>query len=235
MKMRRISPQGRARERDSLPTVEAVAAAIGLAAARWPNQCHKVACLMLKARLVAGVERYGHYYGPVAPGHPRHGQPFQRHGWIETPNRQVIDPTRWAFERVDPYIYCGSDADYDPGGQRLAAHLMRSYPAGPLDPALLSANLTEEQRACRQRIIQLELDGPARDHLASLTGGQVADFNLDQVHWLGNLPLALLGDHAAAIFGALSRAGHVAMIPVDNWRIALDRPLAAHRSDTEET
>jgi hypothetical protein len=222
------------RELASIPTVRQVEAAIKIKASRWPGRCHEIACKMLEAGLVQGVERYGHYYGPVALKHPRCGLPFQRHGWIETPRRLVVDPTRWAFRMVKPYIYYGPTLDYDAGGQRILMDFARPYPAGPKDeastwPSLLdSPNLTDEQRAERRKIIQLDIPGPARDHLAKLTGGQVADFTFEQVFWMAHVPLALWGEHAGVIYEALAKAGHRAMIPFDNWRMAMEKPMAAN-------
>jgi hypothetical protein len=212
-----------------LPTIAAVEAAIGLAAADWRDRCHEVACKILRRRLVYGEERYGHYYGPVAPAHRRHGLPFQRHGWIEAPDGRVIDPTRWVFEAVEPYLYHGPGDDYDPGGQRLAAGRIQPYPAGPHDAATESPRLTEAQREARRRVFQLDLAGPARAHLIALAGGQDGDYSFEQVFWLANLPLSWWGEHAAAAYESLTRAGQRAMIPIDHLRLATGRPLASHR------
>jgi hypothetical protein len=215
----------------SLPTVADVETAIGLPAALWVDRCHEVSCAMLAASLVVGVERYGHYYGRVSRRYPRYGQPFQRHGWIEQPDGRVVDPTRWVFEKVKPYIYCGSGKDYDAGGQRMRMGLMQPYPAGPRDESSDSPHLTERQREVRREVFQLNVDDTARAHLAELTGGQTSDFNLDQVFWIANLSLHLLGKHAPAIYQALVEIDQRVAIPTDNWRMAMDRPMAAHRPD----
>jgi hypothetical protein len=209
-----------------VPTVEAVEQGIGMKAKKWAGRCHEVACKVLKARLAYGTERYGHYYGPVATGYSRHGLPFQRHGWIEALDGTVIDPTRWVFEGVEPYIYHGPADDYDAGGERVAAGMLRPYPKAP-DPA---ADLSEAQREMLRRPIPLDLPaGPARERLAELTDGQVADFTLDQVFWMANLPVSSWRGHARAIYEAIAEAGQKALIPYDNWRMAMDEPMAAHR------
>lgn len=214
-----------------MPTVRTVEDAIGLKATHWAHRCHEIACKMLRARLVFGEERYGHYYGPVSPQHPSHRRPFQRHGWIEAPDGSVIDPTRWVFEGVRPYIYHGPAGDeYDAGGQQLSAGKVLPYPAGPHDPATDSVNLTDAQRLARAQIVQLEVKGAAQEHLARLTGGQKTDFSTDQVFWLANLPLSSLGEHAQALYEAIVDAAphYQGFIPIDNWRLAMDQPFAAN-------
>jgi hypothetical protein len=228
----RAGTQGKIRAKDAgivLPTVAAVEAAIGIPAPEWAGRCHEIARAMLAAKLVAGVDRYGHYYGVVAPAHPYAGMPVHQHGWIETPGGLVVDPTRWAFELVEPYIYCGPGDEYDPGGQRWAASLISPYPAGPHDEAAESPDLTPEQRARVRAIVQLDVRGTARDRLAKLTGGQTADFTIEQVFWLANLPVSWWGRDAPAIYEALAAAGHKATIPVDYWSMAMDQPMASHR------
>jgi hypothetical protein len=209
-----------------VPTVAAVERGVGMKAKKWAGRCHEIACKVLKAHLAYGTERYGHYYGPVSPTYSRYGLPFQRHGWIEAPDGSVIDPTRWVFEMVEPYIYHGPADDYDAGGERMAMGMLRPYPKSPDD----TLGLTADQRATLARPIALELPpGPARDRLAELTGGQVADFNLAQVAWLANLPVSSWRGHARAIYEAIAEAGQKAMVPYDSWRMAMDEPMAAHR------
>ncbi len=212
-----------------IPTVEIVEKVLGMEASRWKDKCHQIACAMLDAGLVTGVERYGHYYGPVAAGYGRRALPFQRHGWIEAPDGQVIDPTRWVFEMVDPYIYHGPGDDYDAGKQRLIASRVGPYP-GLHDPATESKNLTAAQREANRKVIKLAVSGPAKEQLVELTGGQVSDFSINQVYWLAHLPVSWLGEHAPAIYGAIARAGYKAMIPYDAWRMVMEQPLASNLS-----
>jgi hypothetical protein len=195
-----------------VPALAVIEKAVGMKARAWRNRCHEVACAMLEKKLVVGVERYGHYYGPVARRHPQYDRPFQRHGWIETPRGLVIDPTRWAFELVAPYVYHGPGDDYDAGGQRARASRLGPYPPRSPDAEFIS----------------FDVDGAALLRLRELTGGQDADFSLDQIFWLANLPLERWGRHAAAIYAALAQAGHKAAIPIDLWRMAMDRPVASH-------
>ena len=210
-----------------LPTVKMVEKVLGMEASKWKDKCHQIACAMLDAGLVAGVERYGHYYGPVSPGYSRRALPFQRHGWIETPDGQVIDPTRWVFEMVEPYIYHGPGDDYDAAKQRMRAEQVGPYP-GPHDPASESKNLTASQREAQRKTVQLNMNSQARTHLGELTGGHVASFSVNQVYWLAHLPLAWLGEHAPAIYGAIAKAGYKAMIPFDAWRMVMEKPMASH-------
>lgn len=38
---------------------------------------------------------------------------FCRHGWVELEDGCVLDPTRWVFEHVEPYIYVGDPSDFE--------------------------------------------------------------------------------------------------------------------------
>jgi hypothetical protein len=212
------------------PTVAAVVAALGEPAADWKGRCHEVACRLLELKLVSGVERYGHYYGPVRAGYFTPGRPFYRHGWIEAAPGVVVDPTRWVFEARRPYIHVGPDDDYDPGGNRLAASMVGPYPSNRL---LGDANDRFDPRAFEDSeaglVTDLGLDGEALLWVAHLTNGQASAFTFGQLMWLANLPLPWHGPHARAIYEAFERAGQEALIPIDNWRTALGRPMAENR------
>ena len=89
-------------------TVEIVEKAIGIPAQKWVSRCHEIASAILDAGLVKGRAVYGMYLGPVDEGsHFNHKSPMHRHGWIKISRTRVVDPTRWVFEDVPPYIYCG--------------------------------------------------------------------------------------------------------------------------------
>jgi len=61
-----------------------------------------------------GRARHGHWTGDVAYGShfDRRAQlPFIAHGWIQLDDGRVLDPTRWVFENVAPYLYVGEPPD----------------------------------------------------------------------------------------------------------------------------
>lgn len=174
--------------------------------AAWPGNCHAVSCALLSCGLIEGTARYGHYYGPVSPGGPFSATaPFHRHGWIELPGgEEVVDPTRWVFQRAEPYLYLGPyDSSYDPGMQRLKSAMLRPPPG--VSPG--------------EAVVALDLTIPASDHLEAMVG-RGRDLSLGQVFWVANLPLYMLGKHAAEVYAAIGKAGHKALVPCDNWDMA---------------
>jgi hypothetical protein len=177
--------------------------------ARWRGNCHAIACRILDLGLVRGVARYGHYYGPVAPAsYFSPTAPFHRHGWVERPDRSVLDPTRWVFEDAPPYIHVGPrEPDYDPGGQRL-----RTSHVGPVPGRLPGDDA-----------IALDLPPEAAQHLSDMTGYGTA-FSLAQLFWIANLPPHMLGTHARPVYVALRDAGRKALVPIDNWRMVVEDP-----------
>lgn len=107
--------------RPYIPTIDECVRALDWPTEQWRGQCYGVALALVEAKLIDGRAVYGHYYGPISPtSNPfgaRAGTSFPtHHGWIVTPDGQILDPTRWVFEDREPYIYhldpcnCG---DYD--------------------------------------------------------------------------------------------------------------------------
>jgi hypothetical protein len=190
--------------------VHTAAAAIGVPVPAWRGRCHKIACMLVDRKVVAGRPAYGHYYGPVAPSsyfsRSRH-LPFQPHGWIVLPDNQVCDPTRWVFEATAPYLYIGPGDDYDEGGNRLLA-----AQAGPCPPPAGP--------------VAVELRGsPAAPWIVRLADGQVVGgLTVRQAFWLANLPLVTLGHLARPIYELLTETGYRAAIPIDNRLRILDPP-----------
>jgi hypothetical protein len=193
-----------------LPTLAEAEAAVGRPARSWAGRCSEVSDRLLASGLVRGVARYGLYLGPVAPGglfSPT--APWHRHGWIEAPGRLVVDPTRWAFERADPYLYQGPYTDaYDPE----MAHFARiGIPPPP-------------GRRPGDRAVDLDLGPAARAHLRGMTGSGCV-FSRAQLAWLAGLPPPLLGLYAAETYRAMDRAGCGGMIPPDRWWSVAGDPL----------
>lgn len=97
-----------------LPTLAECEKAIGERAQAWVARCYEVSCAIVSAKLVDGVAVYGHWLGDVAPGSHfanRARALFVPHGWILLDDSRVLDPTRWVFENVEPYLYVGEPPD----------------------------------------------------------------------------------------------------------------------------
>jgi hypothetical protein len=99
----------------SWPTLEQCERALGEKAKTWVARCYEISCRIVAAGLVDGTAVYGHWVGDVSPqsyfASRSRSLPFVNHGWIVLNNGRVLDPTRWVFEAVPPYIYVGEPPD----------------------------------------------------------------------------------------------------------------------------
>lgn len=188
-----------------------VAAAIGIPASDWPGQCFGIASVMVEAGLVDGTAVYGHYLGPVAEGSMFYAAScagFVRHGWVQLADGSVIDPTRWVFEDVEPYIFAGSAEHYDEGGNRERSRSRGRAPS--YDPGA-------DVRVVDSKV----MSGPAwtwaEKHLAIDALHQpLGILSVEQLRWLAHTPPADLGQVARPMFEALIRLDMGACIPIDN-------------------
>lgn len=192
-------------------TVEAVAKAIGVPADEWPGNCHSIACDMCAAGLVPGGKpRYGHYHGPIAPGTMFYKREIVRHGWIEAPDGQIVDPTRWVFEGAEPYVFQGWDEDgyYDTGGNQIRYMLMSGRPMPKYDPEARQFDVPNTEAGV---IMKLVLGGHEGDKVS---------FN--QLIYLANLPPNFEEeDIVRDIYRWLQGEGLQALIPMDNRDLIL--------------
>lgn len=191
-------------------TVEMVAQLIGAPPEEWEGQCTWVVSELIKTGKVIGKKRYGHYYGPISPKSifaRSHLTTPCRHGWIELEDGRVLDPTRWVFEAIGPYIYIGPNrCEYDAGGQILKM----SNLAPP--PDYLEGEETVE---APQEFIEAFLVVPGVKE-----GREV--FTLDQVFWLANLPVPNLGEIGRPLYKWLNEHGYKVFIPLDNWQLVME-------------
>lgn len=200
---------------------ELAAKKIGIPLEEWPGNCYGIATAFVKAGLIRNARAvYGHYYGPVHRQSmfwvPYSKAGWCRHGWIFAKSEgSIVDPTRWVFENVAPYIHVGRDSDeYDEGGSRLRAALLRPPPAYD---EMLPKNV-------EPRPITLKMSKAAMDHVRSLFQGLIRKdgvMSQSQTFWLANLPVQMLKPHAASIMKALVKAKLSATIPIDNYRAVL--------------
>ena len=150
---------------------------------RWPGQCFAVATYLVERGVVEGVVVSGHYHGYIDPDSVFGFRPFTQHSWVVV-GEEIVDPTRWVFDGVEPYIYTGSvdDVDYDVGGNRLRKMYMRPPP-----PFVESQKRYElPQTLAMFAKTMLIYDG-------DIICGQ-------QAGWLASLPLDMLGDQAELVY-----------------------------------
>jgi len=212
-------------------TVAEVATAIGVPVQQWSGKCYAIACAILRAKLVKGRPAYGHWTGPVHSASPfasKGSLSFVRHGWIVLPNGAVLDPTRWVFEAVEPYLYHGlqpDDADCVDCGYK-------EYEHGDEDDDAVCGGYTapvwpydeggDRLRAATQRpmpmlmtgdrLLRLRLPKKLRERL-----GLPQEMSHSQLAWLANLPYATMGKDAWLICLELDAAGCKAYVPLDTW------------------
>ncbi len=136
------------------------------------------------------------------------GLPFARHGWIQCDDGRICDPTRWAFEGAEPYIWVGpNNSNYDPGGNIWRQRMERPCP--PFNPESKQISLQFTEPLDELAIMDLLGNPPAvtRDH----------------VFWLANLSFLTLGlVLARGLYQALYTAGLKALVPIDNWRLTME-------------
>ena len=177
---------------------------VGSPATSWMGRCTEISDKLADA--YRGEAVYGHWVGPVDDASPfayAQSTGFAQHGWIEMPDGSVVDPTRFAFEMVAPYIYVGASDYYDRGGNAMLARLNGLPPEDP-----------DDGNYC-----PLTLPSAAAHVVFAMTGwSDPAALAWIQVHWLAHVSPQVYGEHAKEIFSAIRDAGEAAMIPFDNWR-----------------
>lgn len=193
----------------SLPSIAKIASAIGMPTEEWEGKCHEVVIKIINNDLLKGRDAYGHYLGPVAhTGYwamrAEHG--FQRHAWIILVDSCIVDPTRWSFLNVNPFLHVTEkdDSDYDEGGNIFRAQMRRVLPPPELKPS------------------DKQIDVPFWLHSI------VAEFfpdakvvTLPMLQHVCSAPLQELGLNAKRVFTWCIEHGHGAYIPIDNRRKAL--------------
>lgn len=88
----------------------------------WAGCCDELVDLLLATGEVIGARRDGVWKGRHASnwgwkshdGWRRDSKGYPMHSWIEQADGTIVDPTRWVFEGVLPYIYRGLSDFYEP-------------------------------------------------------------------------------------------------------------------------
>lgn len=187
---------------------------VGEPAHKWEGRCYEIASLIADHVKHADAV-YGHYSGPVDPcGYwgERCDDDFIQHGWVVIKgSSMVLDPTRFSFENVDPYVYFGPADHYDEGGNDY-----RSKYTSPCPPFDFSDGVVPFPEASANSALSRHLD--------SLVPGAVLEdyvtISKPQAFWLANIHYCRLEPFAKEIYAALHRADLRAFIPQDNWKRA---------------
>lgn len=202
-----------------MKSINEITKAIDLSVDQWPGNCYFVACAMVEAKLVRGKPRYGIYDGAISEHSLFAGRQVTRHGWIER-RTTLVDPTRWVFESVEPYIYVGprDNPDYDFGGNRLKKSLLRP------PPEFDSTRSHWEVPKHLLPFIQFMLGEVSNGHTVCAW----------QLVWLSSLPLDMLGDHAKSLYlWVIDEVEIPEFIPIDNREFVLGlHTMSAERRAT---
>ncbi len=166
-------------------TMTDIAATIDIPLENWPGKCWAIATECVAHDIVKGTVEYGMFQGEIAATSFFRGRPLSRHGWVRLPDGQVWDPTRWVFEDVDPYIYIGSDYDYDFGATQLNQAITGRVPAD------------------ESQILEY-LDNP-----------DTFEDDREIVDMLAHTPPSAAPDLMGEVYETLERQGHGALIPID--------------------
>jgi len=187
-----------------------IADKIGMPLDQWAGNCYAVACQILKAGIVKGDVRYGHFLGDIHPDSEEFGgRGFTHHGWIERKST-IYDPTRWAFGLDEPYIWIGpkTDPDYDFGSNAVRKAFMSPAPAFVAD----QKNWEVPERLLP--FVHLMLEGEMHGSIISV----------QQIGWLSSLPLDMLGNMAEPVYTwVVDIVKFPGFIPLDNRQLILDR------------
>ena len=174
----------------------------------WKGNCYYISCLIVKSGLVEGKAVFGKYYGYIDNGSMFAGSIFTNHGWIETPEGQIIDPTRWVFENKEPYIFetNKNNKDYDRGSNIMKEIFVSSVPEFNSSGRVIEINNNE-------------IEGI----LASFLGDKKEDnvVCVGQAMFVGSQSLKLLGDNAKPLFTWFKDNSLEVFIPLDNFELVM--------------
>ena len=178
---------------------------IGKPAYEWEGRCHEIANDLIETGIVVGKLRYGIWIGPIAGGSNFSGRAFTHHGWVECEDGVIVDPTRWVFEGVPPYIYEGPSDHYDVCGDEIRQMGRGEYPE--FDPK--DKIVPDVPRAL---IMGLDMCGVDVDEKITAR----------QAHWLSGMSLKQLGPVAKLLYSWMADSDLKAFIPIDNWNYVME-------------
>ena len=183
-------------------SVKDVEKAVKAKAKDWNGRCYEIAKKLSDSGLVKGEVRYGIYWGHISDESTKFaGRSFSHHGWIELPDRTIVDPTRWAFEARNPYIWEGWNSGiYDVGGSKL-------YAADPLPAVKDSEEAVPLKLGKAKAFVDELLQKPPR-------------ITKNLAIWLAHRSPDALGSMAKPIYQAVVDAGLGAYLQYD-MRVAV--------------
>ena len=186
-------------------SVAKVAKQIGVPVKKWPGACYFIASEMVKHKIVDGRARYGHWLGPIAKDTMFSGRMIVHHGWVEAGDT-IVDPTRFVFEGVKPYIYIGPNSQYyDIGGNKLHDAMHGRDPFPRFVSGERSIVVPEE--------LNYVLDVFKIEYAKKLC--------ISQLFWLANKPYYEFNGFAKMFYEWLIKNGFGALIPIDNKEFIL--------------
>jgi len=196
-----------------LPDMVKVAEKIETPLEQWKGNCYTIACKIVKSGILSDNDAravYGRYLGYISRGSmfaTRKHLPFCPHGWIILCDQTVLDPTRWVFEALKPYmahININTDKyiDYDEGGNRWREANIRPCPVFDESEKTFNIDLGED---CLQHLM----------HLMNCSLELTESVSVNQLFWIGNLPPSVLGDYANDVFQWVASIDS-SFIPIDN-------------------
>ncbi len=198
-------------------TIEQIEEAINLPVEKWKGKCYTIVCQMLKEGIISGRAIYGHWLGSASKTSffsERRDLPFIHHGWIETPDKRIIDPTRWVFEDVAPYLFISHKNDlveelYDEGGNKLRESMMSPCP-----------KYSESDKKINKNDIS-KFDKEVYDYLNELFNNPEY-WTIKHIFWLANLAPKFLGVYIREVYYWLENIDCGAFIPLDNKKKYLE-------------
>lgn len=191
--------------------VEAIAKAINWETKKWVANCYAVSCAIVEAGLVKGKAVFGKYHGKIHEDSFFDQAPFTNHGWILTEDGKILDPTRWVFEAVEPYMYVTTpdDKEYDRG-----SNVIRDVIA-----SIQEAPIFDDSG----RVIDVK-DEEVENYLSMLLGkNKVANkISLNQAMCIASSSINTLGNAAKPLFTWFEANGLKAFVPIDNFEMVME-------------
>lgn len=192
-------------------SIEEIEKIIDCPTENWKGNCYGVAVNCVEKGVVKGKVRYGHYKGYISPNSLfayRIGLPLGHHAWIELPNGQIYDPTRWVFENKKPYIYIGNN-----NGEYSVGERFFKTPPPPFNKSA--------------KLITVNFDLNTMNFVKTLLKDDRMEnsdtFTINQIVWLANESVSTLGEFAKPIYKELERLSLGAFVPIDNWNLVMER------------
>ncbi len=202
-------------EQFKIPEIEK---ALDISAKQWEGRCYEIAGLLITKYFSkfshTNIDKshlklcYGIWEGDVHPASMFAGKGDSvRHGWINHYGT-IIDPTRWVFEHVSPYIYFGpNNGEYDYGAERFRQKFRQPCP---------SYNPQERQ------IDISKMPAKARKYVQRAISGKTNKVSVSQLAWVGATGMSELGEVAKPLYEWLIKENMGGLIPIDFRQAVLE-------------